>query len=191
MTDTNPDKPDKAINARLVYEHWLLLWHDEVAFASAIRTKRKTYSLGLALFAGLGFFKVEWYKPAEFEAVLGLTWTGVSIRILLFLALISILISAYRLFTERGVEKNPSVAEPSHGRANTALMLSSDTVKQCMEAPEHEVWLIRIASLKQGYERLVEANQRVNLRIKSGLFWMFLAYLLLLITLIVYTWIAT
>jgi hypothetical protein len=92
-----------AENARLAFEQTLLLWEDEVAYAETLRDKRKTYSTGLVILAGLGIFRLAWTRKPDEVPAIDSDATRLILKCVLTFALGCFLLSAYFLFSERPV----------------------------------------------------------------------------------------
>jgi hypothetical protein len=114
-----PDQPQQTENARLIFEQTMMLWSDQVEYASTLRDKRRTYAAGLALLAGFGVFRVSFNEPAGEVAAL-MPWASVVLRIVVIFAGIAFLIATVYLFTERRIFTRGREAAESLGGGERA-----------------------------------------------------------------------
>ncbi len=84
-----------------VYEQIRMLWDDQVAYAESLREGRKTMSSLLLVMVGIGIFRMELFRepgstvPTVSEGAL------LGIRVCFTVAIMSFLLAAYFMFTER------------------------------------------------------------------------------------------
>ncbi len=179
------------------------MWREQVDYAQVLREKRKLYTAALVVFGSVGLFRLALRQPENLVPVVP-SWADWVIRVLGVCSLVSMIASALYLYTERPVvravlshvskrllEKADQQAQDwglppfkeafrAAGRASDVLQLDDDTVEMLLNAPEHEVWLMRRDRLVFAYERLRWANTRVNARIRIGVVFLGVAFLLIL-----------
>ena len=197
-----------AESAQHAFEQTRMLWDDQASYAEVLREKRRTYSTGLVLVAGLGLFRLSWYRSAG-DVPLMEPGPAIVLKLLLFFALLGFLGSAYFLYTERPVASavlgrlwpwggrrlltiraalglvDPD-GEQSGARAIAALELDNRRVRQIARAPLWQVWIYREARLRLAYERLLASNRRVNGRIRLGVIFMGFGYAVVMVVFLVY-----
>lgn len=190
-----------------------MLWEDQVDYAQTLRVKRQTYSTALVVVAGLGLFKLEWFRHRDSVPTLGVAGQWVVVG-LLVVALIAFFFGAYALFTERAILR-PRLARmiglgdaakgwlPRFGwsvegedslvkrdslseRAIAALTLSAEEQELVTDASPEDGWRVRTQRLRLAYERLTLANRRVGQRINLGLLFIFVRYFVVALTIISY-----
>lgn len=201
--DSGPrvDAPERARIAELLFEQARLQWQDQVSYAETIRDKRRLYATFVALVAGLGLFRIQWFRGAtEVPVVSGWAW-----QVLVGLLTGALLLlggSVYYLFTERSVVRlrvagasrrrglrwvrRPAFvrgqlvralrAARGRGRAVDALDFDMRTAEEVLELGLEEAWLWRTFMLKLAHDELVRANVRVNRRVARGVLLMAVAY---------------
>ncbi|HBS29626.1 MAG TPA: hypothetical protein DEB06_09305 [Phycisphaerales bacterium] len=200
-----------------------MLWDDQVEYAQTLRDKRKTYSTGLLVIAGLGLFRLEWYRHAHLVPVISSPWVDVTLRLLLTMVAVVFVMAAYFMYTERRgaslgcrwvgrfrlfgwVRRSAEWVrdrvglrdyEASHGedieeagskRAIAVLEMSAERIDEFVRAQTWAAWQYRTVKLQLAYRRLVDANDRVNRRIRLGLLPMGTGYTLLIALFVLCFW---
>ncbi|MFN4841013.1 MAG: hypothetical protein ACK48N_09935 [Planctomyces sp.] len=183
------DQPQQTENARLIFEQTMMLWSDQVDYASTLRDKRRTYAAGLALLAGFGVFRISFNEPAG-EITTMVPWASVVLRIIVILAGIAFLVATIYLFTERGLFARGQKASENLGAGERAISLASiprSAVDRVLAAETTLVWRYRDAKLRAAILALSTRNRRVSRRIDLGVFWMIAGYSLVLFAFMWYT----
>ncbi|MFA6043568.1 MAG: hypothetical protein WC718_01165 [Phycisphaerales bacterium] len=199
-------------NAQRLYEVFRMLWDDQVAYADTLRDKRKLYSAGIAVLFGFGTFRLAWYRNLN-EVPIVRDWLVFGLlQFLLVLVMAIALAAAYFLYTEGSMirlwaarrfpalrlhERWPfrqfqstwgSMADhDDRGRAISAIDMGVAESERWIDAPQDEVWTDRAWKLRDAYEDLLTANNRVNARIKTSVALLVTSYAILFVAVCVYS----
>lgn len=199
-------------NAQRLYEVFRMLWDDPVAYADTLRDKRKLYSAGIAVLFGFGTFRLAWYRNLN-EVPIVQNWLVFGLlQFLLILVMAVALAAAYFLYAEGSIirlwaahrfrslrlhERWPfrqfqstwgSMADhDDRGRAISAIDMGVAESERWIDAPQDEVWTDRAWKLRDAYEDLLTANNRVNARIKTSVALLVTSYAILFVSVCVYS----
>jgi hypothetical protein len=195
---------DRIASAQQVFENFKMMWDDEVGRAESIRDKRKLYATGIALLLGVGVIRISWYRSTRDVAAISDPNTAFYIKMVLAAAVAVLLVSAYRMFTERRLFRpgacrilpflarwpllgpDPDVQE-RQGRAIVALDMSLEEAEDQLRTSPELVWLGRAFRVRKAYGILVKANDRVNQRINDGVILLGISFLLLSVAIVWYS----
>ena len=190
-------------SSKLVLEQAQFLLEDEIGYATALRTQRRTLSGLLAIVIGLGVFRIDLYGSPDDVPLLP-SWSILFIRILLVVAVFFILWGTWSLYSERPVSHDGSAApregdpeRPSRvplleeGKGSAALcVLDLDRKYRRTLEKARPLDTVRARTLILGvaYDRLATANRRIRYRIQKGKVRLFVSMILLLGAFLLYSW---
>lgn len=187
LASQEPLANDPAAIGEVLHGQWQMLWDDEVRHAETIHSKRRTFMVGLVVLAGLGIINMDLYRPAGHILAIPLL-AAIAVRVVVVLALIAGALSAYMLTTERPMRQGRNDPPRVRGRASAELVIASvDADRIIKSGSVADAWNLRSLAVAQAWSHLCERNRQVRERIKWGLVWMGIAYLLVGVAFFVYS----
>lgn len=178
----------------LVFEQAEYLLNDEIGYATALRTQRRTLSGLLAIVIGLGIFRFDLFGSIEDQPLVP-EWALWTIRILITIAIPLIIYGTWSLYSERPIieadEIEPESPVLEDGKSSAALCvldLERKYRKTLEQAPPLLTIRARTLILSVAYRRLSRANRRVRYRIQRGKKALFLGMIVVFSVFVLYTW---
>lgn len=92
-------------SAELLYQHQLLQWEDAVAHAQTLRERRNSYLTALAVFAGLGAFRLTWTRAKDEVPIFDGPLVPTILAVLAAFSIFTIAPAVWYTFTERSTAR--------------------------------------------------------------------------------------